>query len=230
MLGKTAIGIFLGLIVFAPLVIPFSRLPSPFREWIGLFTAIIAACLGVFIAVDRGHNLLTAARQSLQTPRQPQIPAVTIDPTGQIVVDVIALFDGRLFEIYQTGWIKDQLVIPRFVEARVNECLVSDMPLLCGRGRVGREVLEALRRIPRPSVKFIDTGFDDKLSMDDKLLRLASQLNAKLLTADAQLTRLARKQGLTVLDINELADSVKAVFLPDEDQLPPDLEFFRRQK
>jgi uncharacterized protein YacL len=126
------------------------------------------------------------------------------------------IIDGRVADIAKTGFLPGTLLIPRFV---LNELqYIADSPdgLRRQRGRRGMEVLAELQKLPNILVRISDINAEGVREVDDKLVVLARQLKCPILTNDFNLNRVAEIQGVTILNINELANAVKSIVLPAE--------------
>ena len=133
-----------------------------------------------------------------------------------ILLDTSVIIDGRVADIAKTGFLPGTLLIPRFV---LNELqYIADSPdgLRRQRGRRGMEVLAELQKLPNILVRISDINVDGVREVDDKLVVLGKQLKSPVLTNDYNLNRIAELQGVTMLNINELANAVKSVVLPGE--------------
>lgn len=133
------------------------------------------------------------------------------------VVDTSAIVDGRIAEIVESGFLEGALIVPRFVLQELQAISDSVDPLKRTRGRRGFDVLSRLQEIG--SVQISDRDFDDMApgNVDARLVRLAKELRAKLVTNDYNLNRVAHVEGVDVLNVNELANAVKPVVLPGEE-------------
>ncbi|HUN28212.1 MAG TPA: PIN domain-containing protein [Alphaproteobacteria bacterium] len=136
---------------------------------------------------------------------------------GAKIVDTSVIVDGRIVEIVQSGFIEGVLIVPRFVLRELQAIADSEDPQRRTRGRRG---LEALTKLQEARVIEINERDYDDLppgSVDAKLVRLARELQGRLLTNDYNLNRVAQVEGVEVLNINELANAVKPVVLPGEE-------------
>jgi uncharacterized protein YacL len=134
-----------------------------------------------------------------------------------VLVDTSVIIDGRITDIARTGFLSGTLLIPRFVLNELQHVADSGDALRRQRGRRGLEVLAALQRDTTISVQISDIDVEGTREVDDKLVILARQMNAPVLTNDFNLNRVAEIQGVQILNINELANAVRAVFLPGEE-------------
>jgi uncharacterized protein YacL len=126
------------------------------------------------------------------------------------------IIDGRIADIAKTGFVPGTMIIPRFV---LNELqYIADSPdnLRRQRGRRGMEVLSQLQKDNLTPVKINDIDVDGVREVDDKLVILARQMRCPILTNDYNLNRIAELQGVSILNVNELANAVKSVMLPGE--------------
>jgi len=133
-----------------------------------------------------------------------------------VLLDTSVIIDGRVADIAKTGFLPGTLLIPRFV---LNELqYIADSPdnLRRARGRRGMEILSELQKSSSVSVKISDIDVEGVREVDDKLIILARQLKCPILTNDYNLNRVAELQGVSILNINELANAVKSVVLPGE--------------
>jgi uncharacterized protein YacL len=133
-----------------------------------------------------------------------------------ILMDTSVIIDGRIADIARTGFLTGTLIVPNFV---LNELqYIADSPdgLRRQRGRRGMEILAKLQKEPTIPTEISDINVEGTREVDDKLVILARQLKCPILTNDYNLNRVAEIQGVTVLNINELANAVKAILLPGE--------------
>jgi len=137
-------------------------------------------------------------------------------PTTEILLDTSVIIDGRILDISRTGFIPGTMLVPRFVLGELQHIADSSDPLKRMRGRRGLEVLDELQREERIPVRMIDDDVPGVRAVDDKLVLLGQKLHAQLMTNDFNLNSIAKLQGVNVLNVNELANAVKAVFLPNE--------------
>ncbi len=139
-------------------------------------------------------------------------------PSGTLkVVDTSAIVDGRIVEIVESGFLEGPMVVPRFVLRELQAIADSVDPLKRTRGRRGFDVLAKLQE--RGAFEVSERDYDDMPSgeVDARLVRLAQELGAKLVTNDFNLNRVAHVEGVGVLNVNELANAVKPVVLPGEE-------------
>jgi uncharacterized protein YacL len=137
-------------------------------------------------------------------------------PGRNVLLDTSVIIDGRVADIAKTGFLPGTLLIPRFVLNELQYIADSSDGLRRQRGRRGMEVLAELQKAPAVVVRISDIDVEDVREVDDKLVILARQLKCPILTNDYNLNRVAELQGVSILNINELANAVKSVVLPGE--------------
>lgn len=133
------------------------------------------------------------------------------------VVDTSVIVDARIVEIVQSGFLEGALIVPRFVLRELQSIADSEDPQRRLRGRRGLEALAKLQELS--VIEISERDYDDLPpgNVDAKLVRLALELQGRLVTNDYNLNRVAHVEGVEVLNINELADAVKPVVLPGEE-------------
>lgn len=149
------------------------------------------------------------------------VTALSMQPTGTVsfsspvIVDTSAIIDGRLLDIAKTGFLSGTLLIPAFVLTEIQQVADSSDAIKRARGRGGFVTIEELKKI-KPIRIEIWQGDVAAKAVDDKLIKLAKQLHGKVLTTDFNLNRVASISGVTVLNINDLANAIKTVAVPGE--------------
>lgn len=135
----------------------------------------------------------------------------------QILVDTSAIIDGRIADIVKTGFVHGKLLVPRFVLAELQNIADSEEPMRRSRGRRGLEMLNLIRENPAVELDIIEENPADVKEVDHKLVYLAREYGTNILTTDYNLNRVATIEKVKVLNINELANSIKAVVIPGEE-------------
>jgi uncharacterized protein YacL len=206
------VGLVVGLIVGALLAIPLAQLPDPMGAITPFVGTVLFAWLGISIMMMRASDIvgLFGARPQASEAKPPWADE------RSILVDSSVLIDGRLEDIAQTGFIQGQLIVPRFVLNEVQHVADSADDFRRNRGRRGLDVLNRLRKNSPVPVRITDMDIEDVYEVDDKLVLLARQLRCPVMTNDFNLNRVAEIQGVQVLNINELTNAVKAIYLPGE--------------
>ncbi|MGH9869427.1 MAG: PIN/TRAM domain-containing protein [Candidatus Polarisedimenticolia bacterium] len=132
------------------------------------------------------------------------------------ILDTSVIIDGRIADICETGFMEGTLLVPQFVLRELQTVADSSDPLKRNRGRKGLDILQRMKKNANVTVLIPETDFPDVRDVDQKLIELARQVGAKIVTNDFNLNKVAQLRGLEVLNINELANSLKPVVLPGE--------------
>ncbi len=132
------------------------------------------------------------------------------------ILDTSVIIDGRIADLCDTGFVEGTLIVPQFVLKEIH--LVADSPdaLKRQRGRRGLDVLDHLQKSSQVEVVLSDTDFPETRDVDSKLIELAKTMDAKIVTNDFNLNKVAGIHGIKVLNINELVNSLRPVALPGE--------------
>ncbi len=209
-------GLIVGLLTAALLAFPLSLLPDPFGSVLPFVGVIIFAYLGVSLFIMRQGDIMSMFSALSGHSNGGGSGSSWTNLNRTILLDTSVITDGRVADIAKTGFLPGTLLIPRFV---LNELqYIADSPdgLRRQRGRRGMEVLAELQKLPNILVRVSDIDVEGMREVDDKLVVLGKQLKSPVLTNDYNLNRIAELQGVTVLNINELANAVKSVVLPGE--------------
>jgi uncharacterized protein YacL len=132
------------------------------------------------------------------------------------VLDTSVIIDGRIADICETGFLEGTLVVPQFVLRELQQVADSSDSLKRNRGRRGLDILQKIQKMGGVQVQIVETDFPEVREVDLKLIELARRMSGKIVTNDFNLNKVAQLRGVPVLNINELANSLKPVVLPGE--------------
>jgi uncharacterized protein YacL len=209
-------GLLVGLSIAALASFPVSLLPAPFGRWLPTLLAVLLGWLGMAIGALRKEELFGAIRAAWESSTGRGAAGGRAGGLrGLLLLDTSAIVDGRIVEICVSGFIVGGLVVPRFVLEELQQLSDSADPTRRQRGRRGLTMLERLQR--EAVIEVLDTDFPDLRGVDSKLTRLARQRQAAIVTTDYNLGRVAALQGVPVLNVNDLANALRAVVAPGED-------------
>jgi uncharacterized protein YacL len=135
---------------------------------------------------------------------------------GRKILDTSVIIDGRISDVCETGFVEGTLIVPQFVLRELQLVADSSDSLKRNRGRRGLDVLQRMRKMSSVQVQIVEDDFPKVRGVDMKLIELAKVLDAKIMTNDFNLNKVAQVQGVAVLNINDLANSLKPVVLPGE--------------
>ena len=218
-------GIGIGLILANLIGSPFSRLPIV-GSYIPIILSLILSVVGAKLAL-RKHNDIVGFfnripnRKAIK-PEEKQSD-VLAGPLGDRLyscnklLDTSVIIDGRIMDIVAAGFLDGQLVVPNFVLEELQKLSDSADNLKRAKGRRGLDLVQDLRISYKDQVVVVDNDFDDISEVDAKLVRLAKQAQAAIITNDYNLNKVAGIQGVKVLNINELANAIKPVVIAGEE-------------
>ena len=209
-LSRSVFGLILGLIV-AKLVgdaLSLTPMSADTLAMTRIVLSLIFCYLGMVLAL-RGKDEFNVIIPYVRFRRQDQAEAL-------IVVDTSVIIDGRIVDICKTKFVGGKLIIPRFVLKELQQIADSTDPIKRQRGRRGLEMLHALQKDTGLDIVLNEEDFPEISEVDAKLVKLAKLLEAKILTVDFNLNRVASIQGVVVLNINELSNALKSVVFPGE--------------
>jgi uncharacterized protein YacL len=132
------------------------------------------------------------------------------------ILDTSVIIDGRVADICETGFLDGTLVVPQFVLKELQLVADSSDSMKRNRGRRGLDILQKIQKMAGVDVTISDVDFPEIREVDLKLIELARTLQGKIVTNDFNLNKVAHLRGVEVLNINELANSLKPVVLPGE--------------
>ncbi|MCD4802010.1 MAG: PIN domain nuclease [Anaerolineales bacterium] len=213
-LGSGLAGLAVGLVIAALLAFPISLLPSPLGEIFPFIGVLFFGYIGVAVFTSRKNDIFSIFGGRVFSLSDKK--GKDGDKERVILVDTSVIIDGRIADIAQTGFLVGELLIPRFVLDELQHIADSADGMRRQRGRRGMEILANLQESNIIPVRISDIDVEGTREVDSKLVILARQLSCPILTNDYNLNRVAEIQGVPVLNINELANSVKAVLLPGE--------------
>ena len=223
-LMAATVGLAAGLTIAALLAYPLSLLPNPFGTVLPFVGVIVMGYLGVTMMVMRHREILSFFR--IQTDNQdrrdlPKLPLLdkgNAAPYAQMMLlDTSVIIDGRIADVAETGFLWAILGVPRFILSELQNIADSAEVLRRNRGRRGLEILDRMQQIKDVDIVFLDQDPSAAQQVDEKLVYLGREMGAAIVTNDYNLNRVAKLQGVRVLNINELANAVKSVVLPGED-------------
>ncbi len=201
------LGIF-GAYLFS-LVIRNSINPSNTQSFLQLLVILLMAYVGLIVGANKGDLLNLSALGGIFGGEKQGKKSYKI-------LDTSVIIDGRIADIAETGFLDGVLVIPQFVLRELQLVADSADSLKRNRGRRGLDVLQRIQKIATLQVQIVEDDFPAIREVDLKLIELAKIMEGKIVTNDFNLNKVAQLQGVDVLNINELANSLKPIVLPGE--------------
>jgi uncharacterized protein YacL len=207
----SAIGSILGIFgaYLFSLVIRNSIAPGSTQAFLQLMVMLLMAYVGLVVGANKGDLLnLSALGGIFGGEKQGK--------RSYKILDTSVIIDGRIADIAETGFLDGVLVIPQFVLRELQLVADSADSLKRNRGRRGLDILQRIQKIATLNVQIVEDDFPSIRDVDMKLIELAKVMEAKIVTNDFNLNKVAQLQGVEVLNINELANSLKPIVLPGE--------------
>jgi len=178
-------------------------------SFIKLFILFLMTYVGLVVGANKGDLLNLSALGGIFGGERPPKKAYKI-------LDTSVVIDGRIADICETGFLDGILVIPHFVLRELQQVADSADSLKRNRGRRGLDILQRIQKMAGITVQFVENDFPAIREVDMKLIELAKDFDAKIVTNDFNLNKVAQLRGVEVLNINELANALKPVYLPGE--------------
>jgi len=186
--------------------VPAGSTSVPFLQ---LLVLLVMTYVGLVVGASKGEMLNLAALGGLFGGEKAAKHAFKI-------LDTSVIIDGRIADVAETGFLDGILVIPQFVLRELQLVADSSDSMKRNRGRRGLDILQRLQKMPQLSVQIIEEDFPNIRDVDMKLIELGKLYDCKIVTNDFNLNKVANLHGVEVLNINELANSLKPVVLPGE--------------
>lgn len=215
-----AVGLVVGLLIANLMLAPLFLLPIP--EKFG-FTKPVTAVMGSLLFAVSGMSLAENNGRALFRLINPNsyeallINEGTLKPTKSKVLDTSCIIDGRIEDLLKTGFIDGQLVVPQFVLEELQRVADSSSDQKRARGRRGLDIINRIRKNYPSRVTIDSADYDNIGAVDSKLVKLAQEMNAQLITNDYNLNKVASVQEVGVLNINDLAKAIRPTYLPGDD-------------
>lgn len=213
----------LGLIIALIIANLFGNILASFG-WLGkiiwLGVTMLLGYLGLSIGIKKGEELWSTVSSLSRAGKEKGNREQR--NTGQVkIVDTSAVIDGRIADLCASGFIEGTLLVPVFVLDELQHIADSNDVLKRNRGRRGLDILNRMRKEAHVKIQIYEDvqALANIPEVDAKLVQLAKRLNAKIITTDFNLNKVAELQGVKVLNVNELANALKPIVLPGEEMV-----------
>lgn len=221
-----SVGLILGLVVAYLINIPIQEVGIKIiSEIVPLFITIILAYLGFQVGFRRraeftelmSVNRKERSKASGDEKEEAAIPETTKTGVRPKILDTSVIIDGRIADICQTNFLEGTIIIPQFILGELQHIADSSDALKRNRGRRGLDILNRIQKELPVEVEIYTGDFEDVPEVDSKLVRLAQLIDGIVVTNDFNLNKVCDFQGVSVLNINDLANAVKPVVIPGEE-------------
>lgn len=202
-------GLFLGLVIAQLLGYAFSGLQN---SAVRISISVILSCVFGYMGLVLGGKKV----EEFRWPGWGFFAKGSQKKDGGKILDTSVIIDGRVADICETDFLEGPLVIPQFILQELQHIADSADSLKRARGRRGLDILNRMQKGDTVEVKVVDDDYPDIKEVDAKLIALGREMNAKIVTNDFNLNKVAQLQGVPVLNINQLANALKPMVLPGE--------------
>ncbi len=214
-----SVGLVIGLLIANLILDPIFFLPIP-REFsfikpiIAILGSIMFSYLGVSLADTHGRTFLRLINPN--SMESILVAEGTLQAAATKVVDTSCIIDGRIEQLLDTGFIEGQILIPQFILQELQQLADGSNDQKRVRGRRGLDILNRMQQEFPDRIIIHPADYEDISTVDAKLVHLAQEINATLLTNDYNLSKVANLQKVTILNVNDLAQAVRPIYLPGD--------------
>lgn len=185
-----------------------------------ILTYILLGYLGISISTKKYKDIILTIPNLKKSPTIPLPKSKGKNQAAKPkILDTSVIIDGRIADILKTGFVEGTVILPEFMLEELRHIADSSDSLKRNRGRRGLDILNKIQNENIMNVQITDRDFDDVLEVDMKLLKLAEEINGKVVTNDYNLNKVAELRGVEVLNINELANALKPIVMPGEEMI-----------
>jgi len=212
-----AVGLIIGLIIAFLISVPLYNIQY-FGIVLSIFTYLVMGYLGIKVASLKKEDFANTEKFfSKKLNNKFVFNKNSKCLSCPKVLDTSVIIDGRIVDLCETGFLEGTLVVPEFVLKELRHIADSSDDLKRVRGRRGLDCLKTLQESEDIDIVIESKDYDKHIEVDIKLLKLATDLNGKVMTNDYNLNKVADLEGVDVLNINELAHALKPIILPNEE-------------
>ncbi len=214
-----AIGLAIGLLIANLMLAPMFLLPIPeelsfIKPAIAIMASVMFSYMGISLADTHGRTFLRLINPgSLESIL---VAEGTLEAISSKILDTSCIIDGRIESLLKTGFLEGNIIIPKFVLQELQNLADSSNDQKRIRGRRGLDILSRIQGDFPERIIIRDTNYEDLDTVDAKLVLLTQEINGILLTNDYNLSKVANLQGISVLNVNDLAQSLRPLYLPGD--------------
>jgi uncharacterized protein YacL len=179
------------------------------RSLLQIIVLLLMTYIGLVVGANKGDMLNLAALGGVFSPERTSKPNTKI-------LDTSAIIDGRIGDIAETGFLEGTLIVPEFILRELQMVADSSDSSKRQRGRRGLDILQRMRGNAQITVQIVEEDYPHIKEVDLKLIELGKKMESKIVTNDFNLNKVAQVRGVPVLNINDLANSLRPVVLPGE--------------
>jgi uncharacterized protein YacL len=207
------IGLVSGWVIALIISIPLLRIPYA-GDYVPIILGVILGYFGLMVGLRKTDDLPDVFSRTERGHAKARAASTDASPK---ILDTSVIIDGRISDITKSGFLEGDLIVPGFVLEELQHIADSSDVLKRNRGRRGLDILNKIQKEPYSHVRIVEQDYGDIAEVDTKLVKLARDMGGKVVTNDYNLNKVCELQGVSVLNINELANAVKPVVLPGEE-------------
>lgn len=214
-----AVGLVIGLLIANLMLAPIFVLPIPkefafIKPMIAIFGSVTFSFMGISLADTHGRTFLRLINPN--SIESMLVAEGTLQPASTKVLDTSCIIDGRIEELLDTGFIEGQILIPQFVLQELQQLADASNDQKRVRGRRGLDILNRMQDAFPKRIVIHSADYEDISTVDAKLVHLALEINGTLLTNDYNLSKVANLQKVTILNVNDIAQAIRPIYLPGD--------------
>jgi uncharacterized protein YacL len=214
-----AIGLVIGLLIANLILAPIFLLPIPaelsfVKPIMAILGSVTFSYLGVSLADAHGRTFLRLINPN--SIESMLVAEGTLQAATTKIVDTSCIIDGRIEQLLDTGFIEGQILIPQFILQELQQLADGSNDQKRVRGRRGLDILNRIQEEFPDRIIIHSADYEDISTVDAKLVHLAQEINATLLTNDYNLSKVANLQKVNILNVNDLAQAVRPIYLPGD--------------
>ncbi|MEA5508396.1 PIN/TRAM domain-containing protein [Crocosphaera sp. UHCC 0190] len=214
-----AVGLVIGLLIANLMLAPIFLLPIPkefafIKPMTAILGSVMFSFMGISLADTHGRTFLRLINpNSIETLL---VAEGTLQAASTKVVDTSCIIDGRIEQLLDTGFIEGQILIPQFVLQELQQLADASNDQKRVRGRRGLDILNRMQEAFPKRIVIHSADYEDIATVDAKLVHLAQEINGTLLTNDYNLSKVANLQKVTILNVNDIAQAIRPIYLPGD--------------
>ena len=185
-----------------------AAVPAEVKTFLTVSLAFLMAYIGLMVGAAKGEYIDLSALGGVFSDKNAQ--------RDYKILDTSVIIDGRIADVAETGFLSGTIIIPQFILSELQQVADSPDSSKRQRGRRGLDMLQRLRNNQSLDIQIVETDFPKIKEVDLKLIELGQQLDGVVVTNDFNLNKVSELRGVSVLNINELANALKPVVLPGE--------------
>jgi uncharacterized protein YacL len=214
-----AIGLVIGLLLANLMLAPIFLLPIPgnfsfIKPMMAILGSVMFAVLGVSLADTHGRTFLRLINPN--SIESMLVAEGTLKPVATKILDTSCIIDGRIQQLLSTGFLEGQILIPQFILNELQQLADATNDQKRVRGRRGLDILNQMQETYPDKIVIHPEEYEEITTVDAKLLHLAHDINAMLITNDFNLSKVASLQKIEILNVNDLAQAVRPIYLPGD--------------